>query len=297
MAGALVRVDHVCFTVLGLVHQSRAHGDVLVPGDNLDAHKARNDGLREFHHNLLIAVSVTRKDTAVGDVGVLAVELVARAHLERVHHLVAASTRLDDDALDGRHLAGVDSHPFARTVVLRGPSLLGVEHAASVTGSLGLVAVNGGVVARDLSNVGDRQRLPVLGGNSLLGTRHSKDAGAHGDASMPLHSFDLYITRRHNLGEERLCVHIVARRVEEYLAAVDVLERSALFVRNENLEFSRLLSAVRSALCHDAGNVHGRASVHGVCFASGVSPGEPAVLTVKHAGVVAVARLVVGVAA
>ena len=228
MAGALVRVDHVRFTILRLVQQSRAHGDVLVPGDRLDAHEARFNGLRELHHNLLIAECVTFKHAAVSDIGVLTVELVARAHLESVHHLVAVSARLGDDAFDGHLLPSVDRHPFARTVFSGGPSLLGVEHAARMPGSLDLVAGNGGVVARVLKRVSDCKCLRVFDRNRLLGTRHGEEASAHRDASIPLHSFNLDVTRRHDFGEMRLRVHIIARVVVEHLAAVDVLERSAL---------------------------------------------------------------------
>ena len=166
-----------------------------------------------------------------------------------------------------------------------------------MAGALPVAAVNGRVFTSELGRVVDGERQIVAGDGGLLGAGHDEQTSAQGDAVRPLSGFNLHVPRLHGLGEVRLDVRVVSDVVLEHLAAVDVIERAALKVRDLHLELRHLLGAVSATLRHDTGDVHDSTGIHGVCLTSGVARGEPAMLTVEHAGVIAVAGNVVAVRA
>ena len=296
-ASVLIRVEHEPLAVLGRVHQRGSHGAPLVPGHDLETHEPRLDGLGELDHHLLIANGVALKNAAVSNVRVFAVELVAREHLELRHHLVAASARLRHNTLNGHLLSGVNGHPLARAAVLSDPSNTRVQHALRVASALPVAAVNRRVFTGELGRVVDGERQFITRDGRLLGAGHDEQTSAQGDTAGPLDGFNLHVPRLHWLGEVRLDVRVVSDVVLEHLAAVNVMERAALEVRDLHLELRHVLGAVSASLRHDTGNVHDNTGIHGVCLTSDVAPGEPAMLAVEHAGVVAVAGNVVGVRA
>jgi len=266
-------------------------------GHRLDAHEARRDGLGEYRLTLLFAFQVRGADVrrAVGDVREGPVGLLTRQHLELRHHLVVAAATLGHDGRDGANLAGIDGEVLPGGVCAREPSFTAVEHAPEVAVAR-LVVVQrrrraAGFVRR-VQQLGLGKRRQVLDDRVL----DHLQAAAHGDVSSVSLRLDPDVSRRDGLQEQRLDLVVAPLAVaDERGAVVNLHVRAAELVRHRHLVDLDVLVLVLAVLHDDAHDGHHVPGVHDVELLVVVPAAKPALVAVEHAGVVAVARLVVAV--
>jgi len=133
-------LDSRCFE-----RQTRAHGNVRVPGNNLDAHEARGDGGGEPDFNLFFGVAdkrVADKRGAVRDVRERSVRAIAGQNLERRDVLVRVPASLQNDGGNRANFAGVHGQGLAGAVLRRRPAAGTVEHAHEVARTGLVVAIH-----------------------------------------------------------------------------------------------------------------------------------------------------------
>jgi len=267
---------------------------VRVPGDNLNAHEARSDCLREPGSCLFVGVwpRVADELGAISNVRKRSVRVCARQHLVLCDVLVGVLASLENDGGNRAHFTSVDGEVLAGDVLRRKPSGLAIEHAREV-GLTGLVVVKHAGCGASLVRRVEQHRLRQRRHFDLRATDNLQSA-AHRHVSDPHFRLDLDVPRLDRLKEHRLSLFVTVLRVaNECSTVVDFRVRSAKLIRHGHLVEVDVLVLVTAVLRDNARNGHHSPGVHDVELVLVVASTEPAFVAVEHAGVVSVPRLVV----